>query len=195
MWKKVAALLLSFSLSSSFAGRGESHLRQLNTDFPYGLLTDDFGILDRDDLKINSCIAVPGPFADSLNQGYGYPYWQCFEAKKAKMICEGQKYDPETKSRKSMLVISAARGDELHEFISRRPINLRSCRLYQSEWQKLVSHEKYICVSGETPSRKKESRKTVWIFGRYKTKKGCDSYFEGECNLQYQIKQGTCHKD
>ena len=68
---------------------------------------------------------------------------------------------------------------ELHEFISRRPIPLRSCRLYQRDWQKFTKNEKYVCVSGADPGKEIKEEKTVWvwIFGRYKTRKGCALIF------------------
>ena len=61
--------------------------------------------------------------------------------------------------------------------------------------RKFVENEKYLCISGEISSIKTDSngrRRWVWIFDRYKTKKGCDSYFEGECDLKKIIANGQC---
>jgi hypothetical protein len=60
---------------------------------------------------------------------------------------------------------------------------LESCPLYERDWRKLTQDEKYICISGASASIETENhkKKWVWIFGRYKTKKGCDSYFDGAC--------------
>lgn len=100
------------------------------------------------------------------------------------MVCERGKYDSNEKAVMSMLVVSVLRDRELHEFISRRPIPLKSCRFYQKDWQKLTKNEEYICVSGAEAGKEIKDAKTmwVWIFGRYKTRKGCDSYFNGECD-------------
>lgn len=170
-----------------------THLRELNSTFPYALLTDDFGILTKDDLKIDGCIARPAPFSETA-KNQPYPHWQCFDVRNSRMICEGRKYDPDSKSRVSMLVLSGIRDGETHEFMSRRTMTLNSCRLYQKDWQKFTRNEKYICISGSDPSKEIKDKTTVWtwIFGRYKTKKGCDSYFEGECNPQYQISHNRC---
>jgi hypothetical protein len=151
-------------------------------EFPYGLLTDDFGILTRRDLKINTCIAEPTPLLQK--RWSSYPYWQCFELQKSKITCEKGKYDIHEKATMSMMVFSGVRNTELHEFISRRPIPLDSCATYRRNWRKLTNNEKYVCISGESPSKKieKSHTKWTWIFRRYKTKKGCDSYFYGECN-------------
>ena len=169
--------------SVSLADSLQAHLQELKKEFPYGLLTDDFGILNKQDLKTNTCIAEPTPFSGQ-DKTSPYPYWQCFEVKNSKMICERGKYDPHEKALMSMLVVSGTRGGELHEFISRRPLLLESCRLYQKDWLTFTKNERYVCISGADHSKKIRGTKTawVWIFGRYKTRKGYDSYFEGECD-------------
>lgn len=196
MWQALSLFLFLFSFFSASADIN-THLSELHSTFPYALLTDDFGILTKDDLKINSCIAEPAPFLKIINKSYSYPYWQCFEIKKTNMVCEGRKYDPDSKSRVSMLVLSGVRDGEMHEFINRRTIPLDSCRLYEKDWRKFTRSEKYICISGSDVSKEIKGKKIVWtwIFGRYKTKKGCDSYFEGECSLHYQISHGQCDED
>ncbi len=176
-------MILFLGCSVSFADNYQTHLQELKKEFPYGLLTDDFGILNKQDLKTNTCIAEPMPFSNG-NRLSSYPYWQCFEVKNSKMVCERGKFDSHEKAVMSMLVVSGMRDGELHEFISRRPIPLRSCRLYQKDWQKFTKNEDYVCVSGADPGKESKDAKTawVWIFGRYKTRKGCDSYFHGECD-------------
>ncbi len=181
MWKTLILYLLSCNLS--LAGMQHIHLQELKKEFPYGLLTDDFGVLNKQDLKTNTCIAEPSPFSeqDTISP---YPYWQCFESKSSKMVCERGKYESSEKVVMSMLVVSATRNGELHEFISRRPIPLWSCRLYKKNWQKITKNERYVCVSGADHYKKVKGREVTWtwIFGRYKTRSGCDSYFLDECS-------------
>lgn len=181
MRKTVIMFFLGLSVSTA-ADMHQTHLQKLKKEFPYGLLTDDFGILNTQDLKTNTCIAGPTPFSEQ-DRTAPYPYWQCFEVKNSQMICERGKYDPHEKVVMSMLVVSGIRDGKLHEFISRRPIPLWSCRLYQKDWLKFTKNERYVCVSGAEHSKEVRGPKTVWvwIFGRYKTRKGCDSYFDGEC--------------
>lgn len=181
MWK--ALVLLFLSCQFSLAADHQAHLQELKTEFPYALLTDDFGILNKQDLKINTCIAEPVPFSFD-KRASSYPYWQCFEVKNSKMTCERGKFDSYEKAVMSMLVVSGVRDGEMHEFISRRPISLRSCRLYKEDWQKFTKNEEFVCVSGADPGKEIKDEKTawIWIFGRYKTRKGCDSYFDGECD-------------
>ena len=176
-------ILFFLGVSVSAASMHQTHLQKLKKEFPYGLLTDDFEILNMQDLKINTCIAEPTPFSEQ-DRISPYPYWQCFEIRNFKMICERGKYDSHEKVVMSMLVVSGTRDGELHEFISRRPISLWSCRLYKKDWQKLTKNEKYVCVSGADHSKEVKGTKVTWtwIFGRYKTRRGCDSYFQGECD-------------
>ena len=178
---KVALMcLLLFSLSAP--SQAATHLQELKLSFPFGLLTDDYGILNKMDLMINTCIAKPTPFSanDTISP---YPYWQCFEVENSKMNCERGKYDRYEEALMAMLVVIAERDGERHEFISRRPMPMSSCKLFQKDWKKFTQLERYVCVSGADHSMEIQDGKPVWIwlFGRYKTKKGCDSYFVGEC--------------
>lgn len=189
MWKIIIILLLY--INGANASDNTKHLNELRSAFPYGLLTDDYGILTKEDLEINTCTAPAVPFSP---ESLAYPYWQCFETKRAKFECEGNKYDPTEKERVTILVISAIRDGELHEYISRRVFSLATCRLFQRDWKKLLKNEHYVCISGSLNQiEKNKSGKTwSWTFDKYKTKKGCDSYFEGDCSLRYQIVHKHC---
>lgn len=51
MWQ---AIIFSFLFSViALASEKNDHLQELRELFPYALLTDDFGILNKNDLKIN----------------------------------------------------------------------------------------------------------------------------------------------
>ncbi len=194
MRKTLISLLLTFQAAYSVEPSVKDHNKILVSHYPYGLLTNDFGVLNEDDLKINTCIATPSPFSEK-NPYSAYSYWQCFGVKTAKLICEGNQYDPDQKTRVSWLVVSAALNGEVHEYMARRGIPSRSCHLYQQTWQKITKKEKYLCVSGSMWSHKKDKsgkKNWTWIFDRYKTKKGCDSYFDGECDIKNSIDHGRC---
>jgi hypothetical protein len=188
-------ILIFFLLVVQMATKGEgkdgSHLEALKAAYPYGLLTDDYGILNMDDLKINTCIATPSPFTEKF---HSYPYWQCFEVKNAKMVCEGNKYDPDQKTRVALQVLSGVRNGELHEFLARRLWSVESCQNRKKNWHKLIKGEQYVCISGDLISKHVENGKTrwVWTYGRFKTTKGCDSYFADECDLKLRVAKGNC---
>ena len=194
--RKILILFFLFSQAVyAKVGVQSNHPQELLSHYPYGLLTGDYGILNLDDLKINACEAIPAPFSEKKPYAV-YPYWQCFEAKSAKLICEGRQYDGESQTRVSWLIVSARLNGELHEYMARRNMSVHACALYKKRWLQLTKGQKYVCVSGSMWSNKKDekgNRVWTWIFGRYKTKKGCDSYFEGECHLQSVLaQQGPC---
>ena len=85
---KVLVLFLLVT-SSLLADTQSNHLRKLRRVSSLGLLTDDFGVLNRLDLKINSCIAEPTPFSQK-NSASSYPYWQCFETKQSSLNCDSR---------------------------------------------------------------------------------------------------------
>ena len=136
--------MLFFLLSQTVHSvvHSEKNNRQaLLSRYPYGLLTDDYGILNEDDLKVNTCMATPSPFSEKKPNS-AYSYWQCFEVKTAKLICEGRKYDPDEKTRVTWLVLSAKLNGASHEYMARRNMPVRSCELYQKEWRKHTRNEK-----------------------------------------------------
>lgn len=183
MWKQIAFVFYLFS-NLVFAG-DPNHLALLKKEFPFGLVTDDYGILNRDDLQINICLAGEAPFTDPPTN-YAYSYWQCFPSKDVQMLCEDLGYDRYEKSRINLLFISGQRNGEKHEFMSRRPITNLTCSLFLRDWKHLTKNENHVCISGSHPSKEVENGNILWswTFGRYKTKKGCDSYFQDECDLR-----------
>jgi len=183
MQKVITLFLIIFSYI--LWARPDRHLTDLKKESPHGLLTSDYGILSIKDLRINSCIALPAPFQDPpLN--FAFSYWQCFEKNQINMDCEVGGYDEHEKSRMAMLVILGKRIEGSHEFISRRPMPVSSCKAFLEDWRQLTRKQTHVCVSGSEPLKEMRNGKLVWnwTFGRYKTKLGCDSYFQGECDIR-----------
>ncbi len=181
-------VVLCLAVFISHAETQDKHLERLKKEFPFGLITDDYGILNVQDLRRNACIAMPSPFSN--RKWSSYPIWQCFEVKNTNFDCEIGGRDEDTKEMMAMMVIFGARNGENHEFVSRRPLPLKSCRLYQKDWRKFTQNEKYVCLSGSSPIENKIKGKLGWdwVFGRYKTRKGCDSYFADECEPRPKCK-------
>jgi hypothetical protein len=181
MQKVITLFLIIFSYR--LWARPDRHLTDLKKESPHGLLTSDYGILSIKDLRINSCIAWPAPFQDPpLN--FAFSYWQCFEKNQINMDCEVGGYDEYEKSRMAMLVILGKRSGGIHEFISRRPIPVSSCKAYLADWKRLTNNQAHVCLSGSEPKKEVRHNQIIWnwTFGRYKTKLGCDSFFQGECD-------------
>lgn len=156
------------------------HLIDLKKTYPFALLTDDFGILNMDDLKISGCIAVPSDF--KTKPFTPYARWQCFESKNVKIICEGNSYDESAKTRFSIPVIKVNQSGSRQEFMGRKVIRLSDCVYFREAMKKLKRGQSHVCISGS--EYRSNGSVSVWIFDRFKTKKGCESYFQGDCDLK-----------
>lgn len=167
------------------------HLKRLTEKYPFGLLGDDHGILNDDDLALNTCDVVVGP----VTSGNGaYPYWQCFRTKEASFECDDSGYDPDEKSQMAIMAIAIRTDHRSDEYLSRRAIPMADCRDYRKDWLRLTGSQEFFCASGLLIKYQKPNISGViessWIFDRFKTAKGCDPYFKGGCSLKYRLKHG-----
>lgn len=196
MRKKLIFLMLSalvgFSALGKFIG-----LDTIRLKYPYGILTEDFGILLEEDFRINTCIAKPAPFSETKLSNY--PIWQCFEVRDVRINCQGATYDPDENSRMTTLVISMVRNKAgFQEYFIPKPLKIQECEQFIQEWDNHTLNEKYVCLCGSLPQVDKErggTKMTSWVFNRFKTKKGCDSYAEGQCDLNYHRATRNCPLD
>jgi hypothetical protein len=159
-------------------------------EYPYGLLGDDFNILNLDDLASNACIANPTPFTQTFS---AYPYWQCFKTQRVKLFCDGHGYDADAKDFFTTLVVEGTNDRGRHKYVSSRAISFEICQDLEKKWRELTRNEKYVCVSGpftKLMKQKDTQFSNLWVFDKFKTKKGCASYFYGDCSLKYQLKNG-----
>lgn len=168
----------------------KTHLDRLRARYPYGLLGDDFDILNEDDLAINTCGVLVVPFSE---KSMAYPYWQCFRIEDTFVSCEVMEYDVDDGSVLALLSFSASRQGEKHEYLTRRAICLSDCESFERNWKRITKNEEHVCLSGPYGGVTEELngiRNVSWAFDKFKTKKGCTSYFANHCNLSAQIKNG-----
>ncbi len=167
-----------------------THTDRLRGHYPYGLLGDDFGILNEDDLAINTCDVWVVPFSP---RSMAYPYWQCFQTLDTSISCEVMEYDQDEKSVLALLSFSASRKGETHEYLTRRAMHLSDCKSFEGDWKRIAKNETHVCLSGPYGGIIEEIngiKKVSWVFDKFKTKKGCVSYFANHCSLSAQIKNG-----
>jgi hypothetical protein len=146
----------------------------------------DYGLLTEEDVAISSCIAPPSPF--SLRESSPHPYWQCFSLKGSAFECEPA--DDNEEGPTAILAIVLKKDGTIHDFLSRRAISKDACEDHKSDWIRLTANQEYVCISGSLVNDHPGERYRSWIFESYKTKKGCDSYFQGGCSLAYKIQNG-----
>ena len=86
---------------------------------------------------------------------------------------------------------------EHHNYGFRHAWDLASCIETLNIWKKLSENQEAICLLG-VPAGKPELEKINgklilvhgWVWERIKTKKGCNSYNEGECDANIWKKSG-----
>jgi hypothetical protein len=174
-----------------------SHIEKLKVAYPFGLIGDDYGILNEADLAINTCnVTRVVPF--SLKGDTIYPYWKCYSTKDTSLHCDDPDYDEDEKSFMVILALEVrSKNEESHDYLTRRAIRLDSCKYFQNKFNKIIKGETHICVSGEfwdKHSKDAVNGQMIWSFDKFKTNKGCVSYFADECDFQVQLKNGCVPK-
>ena len=157
--------------------------------YPYSLIGDDFGILSEADLAANTCDVQPQPFAI----GSESMYWQCFDSKVVKFLCDSNGTVDPHEGVMGLIVLSAHKKNTWHEYIARRPWQIADCRQFGRSFIKTIKGTHHVCIAGSSPENKgalSKSNTTTWIFEKYKSSKGCESYFYGNCDLTYLIRHG-----
>ena len=113
-----------------------------------------------------------------------YPYWQGFLVKDAKMECDSLDYDPVIKKETGYMEITALGNGGLQSYLARDAMKMRDCNRWLRIWKNKTRREKYVCLSGSYGAHsgiRNGQKETGWVFDKFKTRKGCKSFFAGEC--------------
>ena len=166
----------------------------INKEYRYTLLTEDYDILTDNDLAAYTWGMPPRPF-DGEESG-GYNYWQCFPREHISMTLEDFGYSSEDIEWKDTLsditLLASNKPGVFHEYTMR---HIHPTSFYEKKfhlWRKLMKGEKYVCLAGSYGSIEKRTQDGntqeihYWTFDKIKTKKGCDSNFMGDCHRTYQ---------
>ncbi len=161
----------------------------LQEKYPQGLLTDDYGVLNKTDLVYETQRGVtPYKLEDDLS---AYQRWQCFETKKIKFLYDVRRDDYSDFGHGAILCdYSFEVNDDAgvhHFYIARRAKEITDCRALFREWKKIRKNSQYACILGEAGSYKNKEK--AWTWGKTKTKNGCMSYFVGECDSEKRLKE------
>lgn len=103
--------------------------------------------------------------------------------------------DIDSKAPYSLMTFYAVTKDSTHEFMFRRVIDVKRCLKLEKEYQNLIQGVGKVrlvgisptknhnsLITGRVPKKFRDSVHTInWIFVRFQTEKGCESYFEGYC--------------
>lgn len=113
---------------------------------PYALLTEDYGVLTEQDLKISEFQGYPQPFNETVSPAY--PYWQCFPKRQVTLKCRSWPDDQPGKFL-GEADIEIAAGKEHHGYGFRRAWDIEFCQKRLNKWNQLAKGEEVICLSGE----------------------------------------------
>ena len=182
------AILLIISLNANAISLA------IKKKYPYPLLTDDYGILNENDIAAYTWGLKPRPFNPDKISGQ-YTYWQCFPRDHIYLTLEDEGSSSEDfgwRDNVGNLEINVWITPTLvHRYDMRTKWTVSDYQKRFNKWRELMKNEKYVCLAGSSVLREKkiEDGKTKeiysWVFEKIKTKKGCDSYFD-TCHPTYQ---------
>lgn len=158
---------------------------ELKEKYPYTLLTDDYGILNEKDLSHHPGFFPPTKFPEGKLFSL---YWQCFPRTKVSISLRDIGYSSyNIDDNDSELTIEAYTSLGTHLYGMRRNIAVRGNIKAFNEYQQIMRGQKYICFQGtyyfykDSITNGKKHRTFFWTFEKMKTNKGCESYFQGQC--------------
>jgi len=189
MQKALLTLIGLFVAGTYSLAAPPNSINSARVKYPYSLIGKDFGVLNESDLAANTCDVHPRLFA----LGSDSSYWRCFESKDVVFSCDSNGTADPNEGVMGLIVLEATDKSGQHEYIARRPWPIAECREFGSTFAVKIAGTQHICISGSSPGKStdpSETKTTVWIFEKYKTTKGCESYFDGECDLTRLIKRG-----
>lgn len=153
----------------------------------WGIIGPDFGVLDNRDLKANACRFKPEPFPPPRSSNF--LYWRCFETKNAGWAFDK---DPADDSDEGIPILTAREGLNREEYLFQRAWPIAEYRGVLRSWKKLARHAAHVCVLGtyiSTEANPEGGQTRSWLFSKYKTRKGCEAYFGGECDTRKAIRE------
>lgn len=159
--------------------------------YPFTLLTNDHGILNDHDLFFYLPYLYPAPFLPK--KGSDYIYWQCFPRKNISITLEDYGYF-ENDFRKgndtlgNIEINTMVKPGVFHRYLIERAWPVKEVQKGFNNWRRLMNGERYVCLAGIFISHSKSVENGIkkdvssWAFQRIKTKKGCVSYFDRNCD-------------
>ncbi len=196
MWQKIMVLAMSLSIHPAFAkaGQANDHLAAAKKKFPYSLIGEDFGVLEENDLAANSCEVESAPL---LPNSHFSLYWRCFDTKDVHFRCDLLDDDAPVEAHlQGWLKIKVEGNNGRHEYMTRHPFDIASCRSYERTFLSLTKNTEHVCIAGSLINMNEvegDGKKlTSWLFEKYKTVKGCDSNFADVCDIKKMIRNHHC---
>jgi hypothetical protein len=186
-------ILVFISICFGIALEANAVSVDIKQKYPYPLLTDDYEILDENDIAAYTWGLKLRPFTTKGPSGE-YTYWQCFprELIEVTLIDTGTTALEFGKDNIGDLQIRVwVKPELIHQYDMRARWGVMDFEKRFNKWQKIMKNAKYVCVAGSftrLEHKLEDSRVRAiyhWTFEKMKTPNGCDSYF-GSCTPTYQ---------
>jgi len=154
--------------------------KSLREQYPDKLLSDDYGILNEKDLIDENDELPIGPIGKDSNPA---PRWICAKNQNLKFKCVGSNIKTEELNDFSAdFYMTIVDGKKEYDFFYRGQISNERCDERIELWKKLMDGENYFCAAGALMNADRENEDIISAaFYRFKTKKGCDAWIEGDC--------------
>lgn len=178
-------LLLCLASIYSFSCASQTKYKISELSRKNAVLTESYGILNQDDIDIYAWIWSYDRFHNSA----GIEYWTCHPAASvAKLTCRDFGYDSDQKEHNAELEIDIHDRGKVHEITGRRAIDIVACKKIVADIRNLLKGESHFCAGLIYNHEDKDEAgrpRFSWVYDKFKTKRGCVSYFQGYCEPSY----------
>jgi len=182
-------VFLMFLVDTTARSWGAALADSLMRKYPNQILTPHFGILSEVDLAKEARAFPNAKYGPDVTGAF----WQCFPTRDVLLRYDTRRTNDPMGSSKIIVTMCdidiRVRGKTTwSDYWGRRGYRLELCQDIEGAWKKLTRNEKYVCFNG-MPSgvekrivNGKERWIRGWVWNRFRTKKGCYSYFDEECS-------------
>jgi len=185
------ALFLLPILSLNVAQASLYKSETLTEKYPHRILTPDYEILNQDDMAYEVWLRETPPYNPSGND-YAARYWQCVPVNDVSIQDNIWEDSGQLMCELEFQFVRKPNGWQAYG--GRRALPYEACEHFIHEWQRITHKQKYVCFNGEGGTFDKNvelGRECGWVWTKIKTKKGCFSYFGGECYVK-GCSKGKC---
>ncbi len=141
---------------------------------PIGLLTDDYGIVTKEDLDEELVRANPSPF--NTNDSSIFQYWMCYKPENYQITCEATGMVAPEYGKVGAFEFSVTAEGKTHVFGTRRNQNLGVCKKLEATIKKIFKENDVVCINASFLEKESETQYS-WILDQVKAKKGEWSWF------------------
>lgn len=190
-------LIIMAAIGPASSEEVTSKKKVANANYRYSLLTSGYGIVTEDDLAYDHCQRRILPY--NPRTASSSLYWQCFPIKDVKPKYSIS-YDNDPMGAWNIIVtmcnleIIVHHHGEKQIYVDHRGHHVDYCRDFVRKWLSLTKDQQIVCLNGDGGyyhSDEKDGKYKLWTWEKFKTKKGCHSYFSGECTT-YGYSKGKC---